>query len=190
MTADQLRAFTLLTVMLTAHVGLFTLTNLWFRKGMAKCSEKTVAPNIVLFFLGNLWPLTWTAYLVYASCAWVTGRMRMSRINELIKENNQLEESLTLSRNTVSDLEEAYVSLREQLAELRAIEIHRKSHEDARSFLKKAKEVSDGLRSLEDPRTELPPYTPDVWKAIRELERRLNGTESYIKHRDHLEELY
>jgi len=176
MTADELRAFTLLTVMLAAHAGLFTLTNLWFRKGMAECTKKMAVPNIALFFLGNLWPLTWTTYLIYVSCDWVTGRMRMSRINELIKENNQLEE--------------AYASLREQLAELRAIEIHRKSHEDARSFLKKAKEVSDGLRSLEDPRTELPPYTPDVWKAIRELERRLNGTESYIKHRDHLEELY
>ena len=69
MTADELRTFTLLTVMLTAHVGLFTLTTLWFRKDTAECSKKMVVPNIVLFFLGNLWPLTWTAYLVYASCA-------------------------------------------------------------------------------------------------------------------------
>jgi len=42
----------------------------------------------------------------------------------------------------------------------------------------------------ESHRKRLPPYTPDVWKAILELERRLNGTESYIKHRDHLDELY
>ena len=166
MTADELRAFTLLTVMLTTHFGLFTLTNLWFRKGLNEQTSKEFSVRLSLFVIGNLWPITWTAYLIYVSCDKISSVMRHRRVQKLVHECNRLEKE-------VADKEGELERLKDSRAELEEI------------IVRQTAEIRE-LEASDNSPTSLPPYTPDVWKAIRELERRLNGTESYIKHRDRM----
>ncbi len=165
MSKYELSVGTLLIQLLIAHIAIFVITVVWFRKDLAEWTKKQPITYVTLFILGNFWPLTWIAYLVYATCSYFGAVVQQQRLLDLIDENANLEGQIE--------------RLKDQLAEIRDEELCHRSREETKELLKTAAEVSAGFNSLKSP-TSLPPYTPDVWKAIKELRNRVRAVETYL----------
>lgn len=146
---QHLDAGTLIFIGLFVHLIFFLFTNTWFRKDLTDWTKKQPITHVTLFILSNLWPLTWTAYAIYAGCTFVGRAHQQKRLQDLVDENNRLTDELAALKAAVNVVNQSYEA---RCAELAALRVHQESH-----------------------RKHLPPYTPDLNNSIRNLELKLEG---------------
>lgn len=167
MIAEHLDTRTLVIVLVATHIGLVSITCIYFWNALTELAKTQTTPKIALFLLGNVWPLTWTCYLAYVFCDHIGWRQRMGRIQMLVDENNRLQKEIDRLREQQKRLDgdvtivgDGYINLPHQSI-------------DADKLV----EMLEWFDQVRNSPTPLPPYTPDVWKAIRELQKRTNKTE-------------
>lgn len=187
-------------IILGIHVFMFTGTLTYFQKDLPEDTRSQPITKITLFILGNIWPLTWMAWSVYAICYKISCVKRNQRIQKLVDKNTKLLDEIHAIEKELKHQQEVNRKLEE--------EIHQNSHklslqtvgqtiaqlEDQdrkRRESELAKKRHPNSSKKPHPREELPPYSPDVWKAIRKLEMMLeNAIPSELLKRIHMIENY